>query len=92
MNKYILRGDLGWWSREAGARGECLSSPLRVTAFRWPCTPFVLLPLCLSGTLAFLRHHNCYFAQVTQVAARSAVAILASVAGDATHERSAGTR
>ena len=45
------------------ARGG-VSSPLWGTAFRCALNALVLLLECaLSGTLAFLRHHNCYLAQ-----------------------------
>ena len=42
-----------------GARGECLSSPLRVTAFRWPCTPLCLFAsICIHVPLTIACHGN----------------------------------
>ena len=80
-----VRGDLGWWSRNVGQEGRyhLLYGELSFGAPLMLCV--LLLKCALSGTLAFLRHHNCHLAQDKTVAVRSAVALSAPVCGNATH-------
>ena len=58
-----VRGDLGWWSRNVGqgGRSHLLYGALPFGAPLMLCV--LLLKCALSGTLAFLRHHNCHLAQ-----------------------------
>ena len=83
------------WEGDAAMRGQegKVSSPLRG---RHPSVaPYALCPFAcvlMSGTLAFLRHHdNLLWLKNKTVAARSAVALSAPVVGNATQQRN-GTK